>query len=834
MTTLEMNNSFTLAYNYVCYTNKPIFLTGKAGTGKTTFLKYLKDNCPKNMAVAAPTGVAAINAGGVTLNSLFQIPPSSFYPGRLPAFSNSNMLDVYSLTSKARLDNNKLKLIRSLELLIIDEVSMVRADMLDAVNTMLQFVRRNTLPFGGVQVLFIGDLFQLPPVTKPEDWQLLQEIYKSPYFFDSKVLEQVQLINIELDKIYRQQDDTFINLLNAVRNNNPTNDTFDLLNKQYQPNTDLNGIITLTTHNANAARINENNLQRLTTKAFVYKAKVSGDINTQNLLAEESLALKVGAQVMFVKNSSDKQYYNGMIATVKYLDADTIKVEHDNEIITVPLDEWRNVRYTLDEGKDKINENIIGSFEQYPLRLAWAVTIHKSQGLTFDKCAIDAADCFAGGQLYVALSRCRTLQGIILLTKVPQRAIITDNNIVTYYKSINNVEHQSKLANEQQQYLLQLVKNLYLFTDELNGLAQLYKLYQDNHNELNTNAQDQIEQWQSIVNNYNTIGLKFSNELNALAANEATVWLPRVAKANTYFTTQVKQLLQLIEEHKIITESRPLAKDIDAILINIHKLLQVKIQFYQGLQQELSLNAYFIQRRNLELTLLKTSSYAQKKQTGNVIYKIDVANPSLYLELAAIRNELCDETGQPIYMIANKEMLADMATYLPSTKQDLLRIKGFGKAKVDRFGADFLEAINDYRRTNNLESNMPTTASKAKSIKAEKEPKEPKPIKDKNELHGTFLETYELYKSGLNIEAIAAQRNFVPSTIYSHLGKAIKLGKLALIDVIDGMRGLELLQLVADNNGKTLVELKAIANDKFSFDELRLAMAQADRNNAGN
>ena len=413
MTTDDQNKIFKLAYGFVNDTNSHIYLTGKAGTGKTTFLRYVKMNCEKNLVVVAPTGVAAINAGGVTMHSFFQLPFNPYIPHAQTGFGmNANVVDKNTLLNNIRFNSQKRKLLEELQLLIIDEVSMLRADMLDAIDTILRSFRRNQRPFGGVQMLFIGDLYQLPPVVTDNDKDLFDQHYTSPFFFHAKVFEQTKPLFVELKKIYRQTEETFIDLLNKVRHNRLEYDDFELLNERYKPNFkgEANQYITLTSHNFKADKINELELNVLNARIHEFKGEIKNDFGEKQLPTEMILRLKEGAQVMFIKNDSspEKKYYNGKIVIIHKINNDeiTVKFPDKGELLVLEKETWDNVSYELNTEKNEIEEKILGQFIQYPLRLAWAITIHKSQGLTFEKAIIDAGYSFAAGQVYVALSRC--------------------------------------------------------------------------------------------------------------------------------------------------------------------------------------------------------------------------------------------------------------------------------------------------------------------------------------------------------------------------------------------------------------------------------------------
>lgn len=438
------NVSEAAAYTlqFINQTQKSIFLTGKAGTGKTTLLREIIATTHKNTVVVAPTGIAALNAGGVTIHSMFQLPFSAFIPSydvsaqftETVKFENKE-----SLRRHFKMNNVKRNVIKNMELLVIDEVSMMRADLLDAVDFMMQTVRRNTQPFGGVQVLFIGDLLQLPPVIRDEEWRTLKNYYRGKFFFHSHVLQTYPPIYIELSKIYRQTDDAFISVLNNLRNNQITPQDISILNQYVKPDFDFKenkGYITLTTHNAKADSINSQSINDLDGKEYVYTPFVVGDFPEKIFPVEEELKLKVGAQIMFVKNdlSFEKRYFNGKMGVIKSLSDEEIFVHFPEENMTLEVEkyEWKNIRYKVNEQTKDIEEEVLGTFAHYPIKLAWAITVHKSQGLTFDKAALDVSQVFLPGQAYVALSRLRSLNGLILLSPMQMNGISNDQDVMDY------------------------------------------------------------------------------------------------------------------------------------------------------------------------------------------------------------------------------------------------------------------------------------------------------------------------------------------------------------------------------------------------------------------
>jgi ATP-dependent exoDNAse (exonuclease V) alpha subunit len=418
---IKLDEIAQLAQQFVSNTSRHVFLTGKAGTGKTTLLRHVLSKTHKKTVIAAPTGIAAINAGGVTLHSLFQLPFGAFVPSNfaLPFDElNQKIHTPASLMKEQRLSASKRQLIREIELLIIDEVSMLRADLLDAIDLVLKKVRREpNRAFGGVQVLFIGDLYQLPPVIKRDEMSMLHEFYQSMYFFDAQILKNDPPVYLELQTVHRQSDHRFVELLNRIRDQELTEEDQFLLEEHYAyggqiPETQ--GHIYLTTHNAKAAAINEERLSLLPTESISFPAQVKGKFDSHLFPNEEKLVLKEGAQVMFIKNdpTGQQRFYNGKIGTIAFLDKNKIVVEIDGEHISLEKYIWENKRFKVDPSSKEIDEELIGEFSQYPIKLAWAVTVHKSQGLTFDNAILDLEEAFAPGQFYVAMSRLTSLQGL--------------------------------------------------------------------------------------------------------------------------------------------------------------------------------------------------------------------------------------------------------------------------------------------------------------------------------------------------------------------------------------------------------------------------------------
>ncbi|MFL5811210.1 MAG: helix-turn-helix domain-containing protein [Flavisolibacter sp.] len=563
----DSNTIFRLAADLVNHTSRHIFLTGKAGTGKTTFLKFIRENTTKNTVIVAPTGVAAINAGGVTMHSFFQLPRGMFIPGimkREGLLGFAEVTDRHSLFRNIFFNTNKRELLEELELLIIDEVSMVRCDMLDAVDAVLRHFRKAPhMPFGGVQVVYIGDLFQLPPVVSNEEWNVLQEYYQSPFFFHAKAVEEAQPLYVELKKIYRQNEEDFIALLNKIRNNNLENSDYEFLNRNYKPDFTApvaDHYITVTTHNKKADAINAAELGKLPGKLFSFKADIKDDFSDKSFPTEVELQLKVGAQVMFIKNDSgeNRRYFNGKIATVKKIEGEeiTVALDDDNDLI-LEKETWKNIRYIYSKDNDDIDEELLGSFTQYPVRLAWAITVHKSQGLTFEKAIIDAGASFAPGQVYVALSRCTSLQGLILKSRILPYAISTDKRIIEFaQKEIANPNELDQILEEEKyRYWGQaLVKN-FDWNKLITTLREWLEIIPDKKMP-DVKATTQLAQGLLVkAREQSIVAQKFQRQLEQILAvaqstKDYSQLISRMEKAIGFFAEQIaRDILSPIQHH---------------------------------------------------------------------------------------------------------------------------------------------------------------------------------------------------------------------------------------------------------------------------------------------
>ncbi len=568
METLSAEANYVL--QFINQTNKSIFLTGKAGTGKTTLLKEIIKTTHKNCVVVAPTGIAALNAGGVTIHSLFQLPFGGFIPANNVAqqFSESLKFETKdTLRRHFKMSAIKRKVIQNMELLVIDEVSMLRSDLMDAIDFMLQSVRKKRIAFGGVQVLFIGDLLQLPPVIREEEWRTLRQYYKGKFFFHSHVIQQNPPLYIELSKIFRQSDETFIDLLNNLRNNKITNENIVFLNKYVQPNFDLkanNGYITLTTHNTKADAINSQSINDLKGNSVNYKAVITGDFPDKIYPLEETLELKVGAQIMFIKNdlSFEKNYFNGKMGIVKSISKEEIWVHfpEENKTIEVEKYEWQNIRYYVNENTKEIEEEVLGTFVHYPIKLAWAITVHKSQGLTFDKAALDVSQVFVPGQAYVALSRLRSLDGLILLSPLQMNGISNDDDVMEYASNKASTEKlENELKNETKNFIHNYLTNSFNWIE----LAQEWRnhkfSYLDSDKSIKSKHSNWATQQLELCETLLDPAGKFISQLNKLFSTEVTDYHfinDRIQSAYIYFFDKLDQLeyeiLYKIEEVKRI------------------------------------------------------------------------------------------------------------------------------------------------------------------------------------------------------------------------------------------------------------------------------------------
>ena len=817
------NQLFNIAVDLVNQSSRNIFLTGKAGTGKTTFLKYIRSNSRKQMAIVAPTGVAAINAGGVTIHSFFQLPITPFIPGSKGYGPNDDIADRHSLLSRLRLNSEKRKIIQELELLIIDEISMVRCDTLDAIDTVLRHVRKRYDRFGGVQVLFIGDMYQLPPVVPEQEWQILSEFYNSPFFFDSKVIQEEPPVYIEFNKIYRQSEERFIKLLNQVRNNSMDEEGLKILDSRLIPNFNRNkndGYIILTTHNRKADLINAEELQRINDKAITYKAEIQGDFPEKAYPAEEQLLLKPGAQVMFIKNDTSdrgKRYFNGKIGVIKKIEENKVIVQCRDETgeIEVTKESWDNIRYSLNQKTRKLEEEVLGSFMQYPLRLAWAITIHKSQGLTFEKAIIDAEAAFAPGQVYVALSRCTSLAGMVLQTKIKPTGLYNDSRIVAFSQNgSSSSELVKELAAARKGYELILLLSTFDFALPVDNIKTLDIYLKENSNSFNKKeAELWLSQLGEKIKAIQEVALKFQVQLRNLFSNngENPIINERIKAAATFFETKLNEAIDHLMQSKTTTDSRQHAKEYNDNLKEIFAQLSLKRYLIKGFEDGFSIEAYQSRKNSFLLPAFSINAYAGASQQP-----IETPHPALHQQLRKLRDSICSKTDLPIYIVAGSNTILEMTRYLPQSLAELRKISGFGDAKVEKYGQEFLDVIIKYSKEKGLSSLIHEKIPKRERKESTGE---------KKSKIDTKAESFRLYKDGLTADDIAKQRNLTIQTIESHLAHYVQKGDINIEELVSREKLLLIEPVIKDFNGGSITPVKEKLGNSISFGEIKLVIA---------
>lgn len=809
---METNKQLELAYNFVQYTGQNIFLTGKAGTGKTTFLKSLKDRSPKRMVVVAPTGVAAINAGGVTIHSFFQL---SFAP-QVGTESEMN--------KEQRFSKEKINIIRSLDLLVIDEISMVRADVLDAIDRTMRRFKNRMKPFGGAQVLMIGDLQQLAPVIKNEEWGLLRREYDTAFFFSSKALKQFPYVSIELTEVFRQQDQKFISILNKVRENRLDETALAELNKRYIPNftpDDEEGFITLCTHNIGAHRINDAKLLALAGKKKSFKANVQGKFPEYSYPTDFELVVKVGAQVMFVKNDSnpEKRFYNGKIGQITNIEDDVIFVQCAGEEaeIEVEVQTWENYKYSINKETGEIKEEVEGSFNQIPLKLAWAITIHKSQGLTFEKAIIDAEASFAHGQVYVALSRCKTLEGMVLSTQIATRSIVNDGTVTGFVKNVEeNQPGEKDLIEAKLAFQKEQLTELFRFYRADYLITSINRLMNENKGSFPAHLVEQFQKMRNALESQIVeVAGKFHHQIIEFLRTEPdveknAVLQERVKKAAAYFGEKVK--LVLIEELKkadLDIDNKTLKRQIKSRVTELKEEADMRLAAFEECLEGFDVKRIMDARAK---TLVSNSKSKRGKQKAKEITNFDnIPHPDLFNKLRLYRTEKCSELEIPAFMIFSQKVLYELMTYLPTDSASLKLINGMGARKIDQFGADIIEIIQHYCTENNIEKGeIPLQETSAK----EKKPKV-----------DTKKVSFELFQSGKSAEEIAKERALTKNTIETHLAHYVKLGE---IDVYRFMSEDKLKKITAyfeKAETKSFNEAKVHFGAEVGYGELRMALS---------
>jgi ATP-dependent exoDNAse (exonuclease V), alpha subunit - helicase superfamily I member len=819
------NHLFLLAADMVNHSAQSIFITGKAGTGKTTFLKYIKEHCAKQIVITAPTGVAAINAGGTTLHSFFQLPLAPFIPSldNIHAQATTEITTTHSLLSRVRFNAEKRKILQLLELLIIDEISMVRCDILDAIDTILRHFRNSHKPFGGVQVVLIGDMYQLPPVIREEEWNILSRFYSSPYFFSSHVIRQQVPSFISFEKIYRQNDEKFIDLLNRVRNNDMDEESYRLIDHYYHPGFTPGGdegYIILTSHNYKADHINEAELQQLKSPLYSFKATINGEFAEKSFPADEVLQLKEGAVVMFIKNDLEKirRYYNGKTGKVTKIDNEKIYVQCNDgeEMIGVQKEKWENIRYTLNKTSHQLEEEVMGSFEQFPLRLSWAITIHKSQGLTFEKAVIDAGEAFAPGQVYVALSRCTNLGGLVLRSKIKPGSLENDPRILAFLQNISSISQlQDELLRAKHVYQQSLLTGLFDFSFISKSIEDLQLYLHNNISSFNAELPDWIKILSNNFKQLSDVSSKFRSQLEKLFKHQD---LPqenpdvqnRTRSAAIYFGEQLQQQLHFLQTSPAVTDSRLKAKEYNQQLLDIFSSITEKKFMMKYCEDGFDAIAWHGRRQKFILPPLNSNAYA-----GNpVMHTNETRHPALYQQLKKLRDEISTKHHLPIYLVAGTVTLGEMTNYLPQNMEELAKISGFGKAKLAAYGQQFLSVIVSYCEIH-----------KIGSLIHEKIPKRQRGEKKTSAATNTKSETFQLHKSGKSVLEIAQIRNFTTQTIEGHLAHYVQTGEIKIDDLLSNEKVSLIEPVLKKNEGGSITAVKQQLGEKASFGDIRLVMA---------
>ena len=825
-----IDKNIKLAHDLVKFTSKSVFLTGKAGTGKTTFLRNLPNITRKRMAVVAPTGVAALNAGGVTIHSFFQLPFTPYIPEGADVSFVTKDEDGNAVREQFRMSGNKIKLLRSLDLLVIDEISMVRSDLLDAVDSVLRHYRRSSLPFGGVQLLMIGDLYQLTPVVKEEEWRIISRFYRSPYFFDSNALKKVDYVTVELTHIFRQQDDVFISILNQIRTNTLTSESLAVLNSRVSTNTDNDDEqnIRLTTHNNDANGINTSKLDALEGQEYKFEADIIDNFPPYMYPTDEVLTLKVGAQVMFIKNDSSpaKLYYNGKIGKITEIDDTKIMVlcKGDLSPIEVKEEKWENIQYVVNNETKEIEQNVIGEFIQYPLRLAWAITVHKSQGLTFDRAIIDVHAAFAFGQVYVALSRCKSLEGLTLKTPISSQMIKSDTEVVTFCDNARQKQPDEQSLNK---YIVSYQRDVLLKIFDFNSLqrqlAEVRKVYMSNFNRFNPEYSqrliDVVQQFDSQIFDVNK---KFVVQLWKIFSASPDVQLKddeflqqRLSKASEYYHGKLAEIIgEPFSQMLLESDNKEIDDEMKSALEALELEYCKKRNIFEKLRDGFSTEMYL---KIISITEDKFVPTFSRKSHST--YSVPKTNKELFGVLNAWRKSVADEFDMPVYYVLPQKSLVEIVDKLPRNAKSLSKITGIGVKKVAAYGNDILNIINDYCKTNGIDDD--TASPELEKLPEPKKAKKPKPSKG-----DSFKKSFEMFKQGMSVADIAKERSLVESTVYSHLTRFIKTGEIQPEELIGKEKFSEIMDFLESHSFSGSVSpLYAEAEGKYSYEELRVGLA---------
>lgn len=718
---MKDNPELDIARRIIENTCTHLFLTGKAGTGKTTFLKELKRSLPKRMVVTAPTGIAAINAEGMTIHSFFQLPFAPYIP--------DTVFNAGKHAYRYRYGKEKIRIIRSMDLLVIDEISMVRADLLDAIDAVLRRFRSSHLPFGGVQLLMIGDLQQLAPVVKAEEWDMLSQYYDTPFFFSSRALTETTYATIELKQTYRQTDPRFLEMLNRIRTNSADAATLAELNRRYIPDfvpPASDRYVRLCTHNLSAQNINEHELSLIPLPQYTFRAEITGKFPEYSYPTDEVLTLKKGAQVMFIKNdrSPEKRYFNGMIGEITAINENgfTVRSKDYPHAIDVMREEWSNSRYTLDEASMEITEEVEGVFCQFPVRLAWAITIHKSQGLTFNHAIIDACHSFAHGQVYVALSRCRTLEGMVLSTPLTQAAIINNHTVAQYTSDLaQRTPDDGTLYHWEKRYYHQLLQELFGFSDIAQCIEGLQRIIAEHFLRLYPQTAEQLRQHADILKErIADVAMRFSKQYTDIISQcrdhaSSNYLQERLCQASRYFAHELAPITQTAGTLCLPTDNKTVKKKANEAIELFRQTVQSKQQLLEYVRDHgFQTGDYLKQKAVMALRAEENKSIASdrekqqhkpdKKQKLDV--PTDIAFPELHGMLTSWRQKKARELNLPAYCVLQQKALLGLVNLLPSSIASMSRIPYLGKNSIEKYGPELLDIIQQYMQDNGLETQV--------------------------------------------------------------------------------------------------------------------------------
>ena len=781
----DENEQAWTAWQCLTRTNINLFLTGRAGTGKTTFLRKLADSHLKSMVITAPTGVAAINAGGVTIHSFFQIPPGTFPPGERPPMER-------------KIRTSKLRVIRSLDLLVIDEVSMVRADLLDMVDARLREIRQNERPFGGVQLLLIGDLMQLAPVVTPQDLEILGDYYPTPYFFASKALARTQFYTIGLEKIYRQTDAQFIGILNQVRTGRASAETLDKLNSRCNPGfapKESEGYIRMTTHVKAAEDINEEKLQALKAEAHHYESRVAGDFPEQMYPTTNCLTLKKGAQVMFIRNDNHepRRYYNGKIGKVTSLSKEQVTVRcEDTGDIDVGYSSWENIKYEIDEKSGQPVAKTAGTFSQIPLALAWAITIHKSQGLTFDKAIIDASRSFSAGQVYVALSRCRTFEGLVLKDRITPGSIRTAPAVADFYRENERTKLTSQAIDDfASDYAVSMMRDLFTFDAIFATIRRIVNMLERDYGGRYGKCLSQLDSLMHIeAADMASVGTRFiikCEQKRACSGNitEDEGLMEQTRRGAKYFEEKLDDLYDKVMKSADISlddaAGRKRLSHLTTVLTQEYKLRKAEFAAVEekGFSPAtiMSAKAKAISEEEDEEEEAELKKKTESRSFGAEINEVE--NKELFAALREWRRKKAEEEDAPAYVIAANKTLFDIADTVPLTAKELSQIRGMGKEKIKKYGNDILSIVSSFHKKGTKPAKHATPAAA--------------PAKEKI---GTKAASLEAFRRLGSVADVARERGLTRGTITGHLMSYVGT-ELSIDDIMGAERHKRLAKIIS-------------------------------------